>query len=566
IGFPITRSVFADFSLGDVASDVTDAFARTYRLSLGANGVRGAAAQVFSEQFDLRVGAGQRGDLTGSPYPGWQRSQGLLAWAGYTQRFAQRYFAGVQIANAQRIQAASTTTQSLIDVQSVAASVGRTYSHAQSGDFKVRGTVIGSRRDAELSPDSRSATGVYFEAGYLHSGYRHEVGAYWSEPDLYYGDSLLASDSRGAYWRVDRSGTRLQWGAGIDYEQRNISAVASAVTTDVVSAGANATYRLDRNSLVGGNITFSDSKNKTNNPLLVQNEGNRSYSASAYYQTQMDWGRSRLSANLRHNQTIATNALAATGETLEWEHDWVTAKYETQKPEFVTTLGVARDRSGEEREEVSPTAAVQFRYWLDADWSVGGNLRYASRTSNLSVSRGLSGMLSSERVFGGGWRVGLSASINEANVRVKNDGTFGGVLDGGSLVTRSNDKSVFLYVRYDGTRGTPYQALGLRNAGAAGTGDIRGIVYFDGNRDGEQQADERGVPGVEVTLDGRYRTITNAEGRFEFPVVATGSHRLTLKLETVPLPWGAALESGSSIDVPLRGSAQARIPVVRVGE
>ena len=56
------------------------------------------------------------------------------------------------------------------------------------------------------------------------------------------------------------------------------------------------------------------------------------------------------------------------------------------------------------------------------------------------------------------------------------------------------------------------------------------------------------------------------DGRFEFPLVTTGRHQLTLTLESVPLPWGRAGESGVSVNVPLRGRATAEIPVVKVGE
>jgi hypothetical protein len=59
---------------------------------------------------------------------------------------------------------------------------------------------------------------------------------------------------------------------------------------------------------------------------------------------------------------------------------------------------------------------------------------------------------------------------------------------------------------------------------------------------------------------------TDRDGRFEFPLVPTGQHRITLVLESVPLPWGAALERGLGVDVPLRGVATANIPVVKVGE
>ena len=88
---------------------------------------------------------------------------------------------------------------------------------------------------------------------------------------------------------------------------------------------------------------------------------------------------------------------------------------------------------------------------------------------------------------------------------------------------------------------------------------------MDANNDGEQQAGESGVANVEVILDGRYRALTDASGQFEFPMVATGGHQLSLRAESVPLPWGPAPTRSASVEVPLRGVANVRLPVIRVG-
>ncbi|MNT82469.1 hypothetical protein D3C72_2222010 [compost metagenome] len=91
-------------------------------------------------------------------------------------------------------------------------------------------------------------------------------------------------------------------------------------------------------------------------------------------------------------------------------------------------------------------------------------------------------------------------------------------------------------------------------------------MFYDANRDGQRQIGEGGVNGVEVVLDGRYRTVTDREGRFSFPMVGQGHHRITVTLDSVPLPWGAADDAGVSVNVPLRGEANAEIPVIKVGE
>ena len=372
-----------------------------------------------------------------------------------------------------------------------------------------------------------------------------------------FADTNIGADGRGIYWRVDRRASRLFWGIGLEFEETNPSRAADRLSQRRISFNANAQYRFDRDSLAGGTATASDAKNLNSDVFPTTGSGARSYSASLYYQTRfIDWGRTRFSVSARHNQTLVSNDVAASGQEFQVEHDWVTGKYETMRPEFVTTLGYARDTSAGDV-QTYPTAALQWKYWWDSDWSMGGNLRYTSRSGNLATSRGLSGVLQSERVFNNGWRVGLQASINEARID-----TTGPVV----LTTRSNNKTGYLYVRWEGGRGEPYASFGLRTPGSAGSGAVTGIVYFDINRDGEQQTDERGVPNVEVVLDGRYRVTTDREGRYEFPLVPTGTHRITLVLESVPLPWGAEMERGLGVEVPLRGNAIANIPVVKVSE
>jgi hypothetical protein len=128
-------------------------------------------------------------------------------------------------------------------------------------------------------------------------------------------------------------------------------------------------------------------------------------------------------------------------------------------------------------------------------------------------------------------------------------------------VYRSRERSAYVFLRWEGQAGQPYAVIGQRQG--AGSGRIAGQVFLDANRDGRRQADEAGVANVEVVLGGRYRTLTDAQGRFEFAAVATGVQRLALTLDTVPLPWAPASEAGTSALVPLRGDAIVEIPLLR---
>lgn len=569
LGFPVTASTFADTSVGDISSEVTDGLARNYRFSLGTSTLRGINTRMFAREFDFRAGYGSRGALTGGPYPGFEDRSGSIAWLGYTHRFSNGLFAGLQLDRADRPLDGLNSAFNAVGIgtlsgvtNSAAAAIGYGNDLREDGDKKARLTLLRSQTTSALNNLASQASGVFLEGGLRAGKYRHEMGLYAASPNLMFGDTAVASDNRGAYWRVDHNGTRLNWGASLELEQSNPGHDPTRLESRRTSFGGNFQYRQNRDTSYGGNFNVTQS-NYGGLAVLGMSSlgaGSRSINANAFYATRLsNWGRSRFSITARRNETLVANDVAATGDEIQWEHDWITGKYETQRPEFSTTLGYARDQSGGHM-QIYPTAGVVFRYWTDAGYSISGNLRYTSRTGNLSTSRGLSGSLNSEFNLGNGWRLGGALNLNQAVVQLVGNGTIPVQL------FRSNDKSASVYVRWEETAGTPFQSAGLRNPDAAGAGSISGVVYFDGNRDGERQIEEGGASNVEVFLDQRFRAVTDKDGRFEFPLVSTGKHQLTLKLETIPLPWGMTTEDGTRIDVPLRGVATTAIAVVRVGQ
>jgi hypothetical protein len=560
IAFPVTTRTFADSALGDIGSEVTDALSRSYRLSLGSSIVRGGSVRVFDAASDLRVGYGLRGNMRGGPYPGFERTEGELGWAGYSRRFGDQAFAGVQVSHATEVPVFTATApagSATATVSSAAASIGYGKDILAPGDHRGRVTLLHSSTSAGVG----SANGVFVEGSARTDALRHEFGAYRADANLHYGDYLIASDNQGAYWRMDSSSRNLNWGVGVDVEEQNPRHESTRPNRLAVGLQANAQLRIDRDRLIGGSAVLLKSRYDASSAFgAAFGDGTRSASLSAFYEMNMrDWGRSRFRVTVRRNEVLVANEVPATGEEFEWEHDWVTARYETMRPEFTTVLGFARERS-EGLSDLRPVAGVNFRLWPTPDWTVGGNLRYTASNSNLSTTRGLSGAVDTEVTLSGGWIVGGSLSLNQARVEIP----AGGI--GTPIVSRSDDKYASVYLRWQGTSGSGFSGAGLNMAGGVGAGSVAGTVYFDANRDGEQSSGEAGVPNVEVVMDGRYRATTDRQGRFAFPLVGTGRHQLTLTLETVPLPWGASSEQAVSIDVPLRGQANPRIPVVRVGE
>ncbi|MDI3384544.1 hypothetical protein ACFPPF_17985 [Xenophilus aerolatus] len=561
LGLPLTPSVFADTTLGDAYSAVTEGLARHDRLSLGTTVVRGLSTRIYGPDFELRAGTGERGLLTGGPFAGFESSGGRLSWLGGTQRLDDQWYLAGQIDEARGVPAFYLDPLSGLgtgakDVSSWALSVGRGPPSTAEGALRWRATAIGSRvRSDTPGVATGSASGLFVEASLRLGGFRQEAGAYAASPNLHFGDLPLPIGTRGAYWRLDRADSRLSWGVGVDLEHAAPGSNFTRVGYDRSGASGYLQWTLDRHTSLGGSFNVYDTRFAGDGELMQGPSRSRSLYANAYYQTRVfGLPRSRLSLTLHRNELVVLNGTAATGEELQWEQEWLGARQESQRTEIITTLGYARDRSSGTTRRY-PTAGLQLRYWPQPTLSLAGSLRYTSQSGDLWASRGLSGQLSAEQELGGGWRLGLAASLNQTRAAAVPASSFG------PQVYRGTDKGVYVFLRWEGSAGAPYAPLGVR--AGAGSGRIEGRVFFDADRDGLAQAGEGSAPGIEVVLDGRYRTTTDRDGRFEFPLVTTGRHQLSLTPESVPLPWGGG-ETGTSVDVPLRGSAYASIPVIRV--
>ena len=324
LGFPITTSTFVDTSLGDISSEITDALTRNYRFSLGNHTLRGASTHIFNRESDFRAGIGQLGNMVGGPYPGFEQTQGTAAWLGYSQRFASKLYGGVQLNQLQNVPVYGSTNLNT-NVSTLAASVGYGNELMNDGDYKVRATLLGSHTSAPVTNIKKSAAGLFLEGGYKTGRYRHEMGAYATAANLHFGQYANPVDTRGAYWRVDNSGSRFSWGLGADYEQQNSQHAADQAVSQRASINFNAQQQIDRDSSIGGNANIgiirynNDSYLSINYADYSTNNGSNSYHASMFYQTRLsDWGRSRLTATTRRNQTLVNNGVAATGEEIAW--------------------------------------------------------------------------------------------------------------------------------------------------------------------------------------------------------------------------------------------------------
>ncbi|HET7403110.1 MAG TPA: hypothetical protein VFJ62_15050 [Usitatibacter sp.] len=92
-------------------------------------------------------------------------------------------------------------------------------------------------------------------------------------------------------------------------------------------------------------------------------------------------------------------------------------------------------------------------------------------------------------------------------------------------------------------------------------GFILGKVFLDCNANGEQDAGERGVPGVRLLLEDGTYVITDGAGKFSFYGISNRTH--VLKADRTTLPAGAKLEAVSQRNL---GDAGSRMVDLKAGE
>jgi hypothetical protein len=130
-----------------------------------------------------------------------------------------------------------------------------------------------------------------------------------------------------------------------------------------------------------------------------------------------------------------------------------------------------------------------------------------------------------------------------------------------NTIPAANQRAVFLTFRYQRSAGQHFAPLG--GAPGSGSGRLTGTLYLDSNDNGRFDAGERVAPNVTVILDGRFSTVTDSNGHFDFPAVATGHHSLTVVPDNLPLPWTVVGDGRVEADVRTRDHTDISIPVVR---
>lgn len=394
----------------------------------------------------------------------------------------------------------------------------------QGAEHRIQAQVM----NTQASNLRGGRSGYWIDGEWDDGPRRHGAGAYRLEPDLSWANLPMANNIFGAYLR---SGWRTrQWSAegSIDWLDSIVGTRGSGFF-----ATGSARWRLNRDNAFGVGST-------------VRRFNGNAWSTYADWRFQNGWGASGLRLELTGDDSQADS------QGITWDQEWGVP----QGWALSTSLGAtAYDATEFQTAETALRGAVSMAMPLSGK----ANLRGIFNTE-----RSNAGQTRHNLNLGAQWRIdtrwSLEGNFNRSIGRSRVNNSLD-PLAPLPLVLADSDRSVYAVLRYEleaGSRNVP-----LGGKAADGGGRIEGVVYFDNNRSGTQEASETGVANVSVFLDNRYVVRTDNQGRFEFPFVASGPRTVSVRSDTLPLPWNVVGEGQTRVDVRLRENISLTIPVQR---
>lgn len=553
-GMPFDGGWFGNNSVGNInmaATPLARGVGRVYLPSLPIEGVAASLEQPGRTTFN--ASAGRLGFFDGLSFQGFSANQGTATSAGAQTQLTGgdgplalgRTDAAVQLIetrdfNANGVPGFAQNTRSLwtaVSWQGLAPwadSLGTGFGGVADkvGGLRVQANLAqssGRPSDASSFAPRDSATGAWVDAAWRTKLMQQAASVFYFEPSLRWGGDSLPSDLRGASWRGDIS-TR-QWQLGTNLE-----------VSDSVSG-------LRRSSVFGnlfGRYRF-DSRDALSATLAARTGTFAAQSAQLTWEHKSDWGYTQWRTDAAHGTGLR---VLRTGV----DHAWSVSETQT----LSTSLAVEESREiGLSKRTVhwgvlgtTPlVAGARLDLSLRGSNGIGGNdSRFLSANARLTWPLGLGWSFIAQYTAARG-----QESLNPAVVSALTAATLQPV-----LVTPYS-RTFMVALRYENRAGLASAPIG--GAPGAGAGRLEGHVFFDQDNNGRREANEGGVANVTVVLDRRYVARTDAQGFYSFPSVAAGSHEIELIQDNLPLPWSSAGSPSRRVDVYVRDTASADLPV-----
>jgi hypothetical protein len=524
-GLAFDNGWVANNGLGTLNTPAIDLTRNQFRFYLPTFPVLGASTEWIRHGGDLVVqaSAGQPGLYDGIRVAGFSRLGGSLSTLGAQLRVDRNLSIGVQLADANNVPASvdPSLPSPKVSGRSVFAALQW---HDAASQLQLNAL------DSETSDTGRHNFGIWADGEMRDGRFHHNYGLFRFEPDLSWAYTPVNRDLQGGYYRLSYSSQQWNWSAGVD----GVAPVTDAPGTRGWFSTGNIRYQADTTTGVGGGST------------LRTGQGPSAFAGYAFLDKQTMLGTTR----------VQVDVVSASGQ----EH----SRQLTVDQAWPTQVGLRLSTSLQAGEQKTTDTDVR-RFSVAAfggidltnNLSIEGNIRYSldrdtARTTGLFANLGLAWKITQ--------RWSLLATYYDNRSEVTPFATLEPVVVQ-PLPVVPRDRAFFLNVRYEDHAGTPVAPLG--GMPGTGAGSLTGYVFYDANDNGRRDATEQGAANLTVILDGRFGARTDKDGRFEFPLLASGSHAIAIIPDNLALPYSISGEGRREVIIHTRETTTLDVAAVK---
>jgi hypothetical protein len=481
------------------------------------------------DSLQLVAGAGVPGLYNGIEVPDFQTLGGSTATAGAQWSPASHWTVGGQFIEARDTNLAIGTA---VDADTRFSSNTELLTAAwKDGGKRLDLNLV----DGDISGKA-NAVGGWVDGSITQGRFQQSAGVFRIDPNMTWGNQLIANDMEGGYYRLDYQGRRWMTDVGID-EVHSVSGLGS----DTTFLTGDAHYQLSRDWGVGSIANVS------------RTDGGTAWSLEGFVDHPNDWGAGRAQADfaktqIGHDVRMTLNQAWATPVGIRLS----TSTYVEQISGAVPN-GIQQDSTVLGLDVVG---GGQFTAKLGLE----GNVNWAGAVQGRAAP-GVSADVSLTYRLSHAWEI--LATYYDSRTGSWTPLTVVSPLSPpvAAVLPATQERGVFLTFRYKRASGMHFAPLG--GAPGAGSGEIAGVVFLDANNNGQLDAGELGAANMTVLLDGRFSVQTDAAGRFNFSSVAAGHHVITVVSDNLPLPWALINQGRAEFDLSTRGRTQLSIAAQR---
>ena len=479
--------------------------------------------------LEVVAGGGVPGLFDGLEVPNFRTLSGSTGTAGAQWSPAPHWTVGGQVIEAHDV---NLSIGPVIDGASLMSSTTGllTAAWADRGD-RVQLNLLGG--DVSGHP---SSLGTWVDASITQGRFVQNAGLFRIDPHMTWGNQLISNDVQGGYYRLNYQSRQCSADVGVDAVHS-----VSGLGANTIFLTGDSRYQLSRDWGMGGaaNVSHSD--------------GGTGWSLEGFLDHANSTGTGRAQAQVAESPAgrDATLTLNEAWSTPVGMHLSTSASVERISGAVIDGLQQASTVLG-----IAAYGGGQF----GRGFGIDGNVRWATAVQGRAAP-GVSANVSLTWQLSPAWEI--LATYYESRTGAWTPLTVQSPLTPpvAMAIPAMKEKGLFLTLRYRRASGSHFAPLG--GAPGGGSGAIAGVVFLDANNDGRSDAGELGAPNVTVVLDGRFSVQTDANGRFEFPVVATGHHVINVIADNLPLPWALVNDGRAAIEVTTRDRTEINIAAQR---